>query len=176
MDIPPHLSASGRQGGDGPATAAFPLENADCQDYLLECQRFAVQPTMTLARRWMWPSVATTDSARFAVTQAFWAATVCAAGVALLVTLNQLTGALLDAAAFAAVAIGLSRRSRVAALCGLGLYLVEEAYVLSQARPLTLLFVVMFTIAFVNGVRGAFALHRQGAEGTPGRVQTRTAA
>jgi hypothetical protein len=119
----------------------------------------------------MWPSVATTDSAHFAVTQAFWAATVCAAGVALLVTFSQLTadagprlpfrlGALLDAVAFAAVAIGLSRRSRVAALCGLGLYLLEEAYVLSQARPLTMLIVVVFTIAFVNGVRGAFALHR----------------
>jgi hypothetical protein len=143
-----------------------------------------VEPTITLARRWMWPSVATTDSARFAVTQAFWAATVCAGGVALLVTLNQLTpasasrfpfglGALLDAVAFAAVAIGLSRRSRVAALCGLGLYLLEEAYVLSQARPLTLLFVVLFTIAFVNGVRGAFALHRKD---TRERLQTRTAA
>jgi hypothetical protein len=143
---------------------------------------------MTLARRWMWPSVATTDSARFAVTQAFWAATVCAAGVALLVTLNQVTtpasaarfpfglGALLDAAAFGAVAIGLSRRSRVAALCGLGLYLVEETYVLSQARPLTLLFVVLFTIAFVNGVRGAFALHRQDDKESQGRLQTRTAA
>ena len=119
----------------------------------------------------MWPPTTTTASARFAVTQAFWAATVCAAGVALLVTLNQLTpgdgprfplrfGALLDAAAFAAVAIGLSRRSRVAAVCGLGLYLVEEAYVLSQARPFTLLIVVLFTIAFLYGVRGAFALHR----------------
>jgi hypothetical protein len=124
-----------------------------------------------LARRWMWPSTTTTDSARFAVTQAVWAATACAAGVTLLVTLNQLTagdgprfpfrfGSLLDAAAFAAVAIGLSRRSRVAALCGLGLYLVEEAYVLAQARPVALLVVALFTIAFVNGVRGAFALHR----------------
>ncbi len=124
----------------------------------------------------MWPTTTTTSSARFAVTQAFWAATVCAAGVALLVTLNQLTpgdgprfpfhlGSLLDAAAFAAVAIGLSRRSRVAAVCGLGLYLVEEAYILGQARPLTLLVVVLFTIAFVNGVRGAFALHRQASSG-----------
>lgn len=120
----------------------------------------------------MWPPTATSESARFAVTQAFWAATVCAAGVALFVTVNQLTpgarppflfrfGALLDAAAFAAVAFGLSRRSRAAAVCGLGLYLIEEAYVLSQARPITLLIVVAFTIAFVNGVRGAFALHRQ---------------
>jgi hypothetical protein len=119
----------------------------------------------------MWPPTTTTASARFAVTQAFWAATVCAAGVALFVTLNQLTpgagprfpfrlGALLDAAAFAAVAIGLSRRSRVAAVCGLGLYLVEEAVILSHARPFTLLIVVLLTIAFVNGVRGAFALHR----------------
>jgi hypothetical protein len=127
---------------------------------------------MILARRWMWPPTTTTASARFAVTQAFWAATVCAAGVALLVTLNQLTpgdgprfpfrfGALLDAAAFAAVALGLSRRSRIAAVCGLGLYLVEEAYVLSEARPIALLIVGLFTVAFVNGVRGAFALHRQ---------------
>jgi hypothetical protein len=119
----------------------------------------------------MWPPTTTTSSARLAVTQAFWAATVCAAGVALFVTLNQLTpgvgprfpfrlGALLDAAAFAAVAIGLSRRSRVAAVCGLGLYVVEEAFILSHARPFTLLIVVLFTIAFVNGVRGAFALHR----------------
>ena len=119
----------------------------------------------------MWPPTTTTASARFAVTQAFWAATVCAAGVALLVTLNQLTpdagsrfpfrfGALLDAVAFAAVAIGLSRGSRVAAVCGLGLYLVEEALVLRQARPFTMVIVLLFTVAFVNGVRGAFALHR----------------
>lgn len=133
---------------------------------------------MMLARRWMWPTTTTTASARFAVTQAFWAAAVCAAGVALLVTLNHLTpgdgarfpfrfGSLLDAAAFAAVAIGLSRRSRVAAVCGLFLYLVEEAYVLGQARPFTLLVVVLFTIAFVNGVRGAFALHRQTSPADP---------
>lgn len=119
----------------------------------------------------MWPSTTTTASARFAVTQAFWAATVCATGVALLVMLNQLTpdgprfpfgiGSLLDVAAFGAVAIGLSRRSRVAAVCGLALYVVEEVYVLGRANPLSLLVVVMFTIAFVNGVRGAFALHRQ---------------
>jgi hypothetical protein len=127
---------------------------------------------MTFARRWMWPPTTTTASARFAVTQAFWAATVCAVGVALFVMVSQLTtsggprfpfrlGALLDAAAFAAVAIGLSRRSRVAAVCGLGLYMVEEAFILSQARPFTVLLVALFTIAFVNGVRGAFALHRQ---------------
>jgi hypothetical protein len=126
---------------------------------------------MTSARRWMWPETTTAASARFALTQAFWAAILCAGGVTLLVTLNQLTpearpafpfrfGALLDAAAFAAVAIGLARSSRVAAVCGLILYVVEEAYVLGQARPLTLLVVVLFTIAFVNGVRGAFALHR----------------
>jgi hypothetical protein len=123
----------------------------------------------------MWPPTTTMASARFAVTQAFWAATVCAAGVALFVTVDQLMpadgpsapfrfGALLDAAAFAAVAIGLARRSRVAAVCGLGLYLFEEAYVLGQVRPFALLIVVLFTIAFVNGVRGAFALHRQASD------------
>jgi hypothetical protein len=132
----------------------------------------------------MWPPVSNVAAARFAVTQAFWAATICAAGVALLVTMNQLTplqaprfpfglGALLDAAAFAAVAVGLSRQSRVAALCGLGLYLLEEAYVLGQARPLTLLIVAVITVAFVNGVRGAFALNRIAP---PESVQTRTAA
>lgn len=141
-----------------------------------------MESTITLVGRWVWPSMATIYSARFAVRQAFWAATICAAGLMLLIatsyhtTLQNLMygpGALLDTAAFGAIAVGLARRSRVAALCGLGLYVFEEVYVLRDSPPLTLVFAMLFTLAFVNGVRGAFALHRPRRRT---RVQTTTAA
>ena len=91
----------------------------------------------------MWPPTTTTASARFAVTQAFWAATVCAAGVALLVTLSQVTpgdrpsfpfrfGALLDAVAFAAVLVDVDLRQ--AGLAGLLAHWASSQFDCSRPR------------------------------------------
>jgi hypothetical protein len=124
---------------------------------------------------WLWPSITTGASARYAVKQGFWAAIVCTVGVAGVVAFNSVAAqpdpripfgiaALLDATAFATIAVGLSRHSRLAAICGLALYLIEQLYVWSQSRPLSPVFMTMFILVFTNAIRGTFALRRIGAQ------------
>jgi ABC-type antimicrobial peptide transport system permease subunit len=71
---------------------------------------------------------------------------------------------LLDAAVFGAIAIGLYRHSRVAAVAGLVLYVLEIVanymYVSFPASVYELAIPLAFTLAFLCGVKGAFSYHR----------------
>jgi hypothetical protein len=132
-------------------------------------------PTQTSAAQdqwweWIWPSLATAASARYAVKQGLWAAIISAVGVVVVVASNTLSGqldphmpfgigALIDAAAFTTIAVGLWRESRFAAVCGLTLYVIEQLYAWSQSRSFSPL-AVIFAIAFANAVRGTFMLRR----------------
>ena len=71
---------------------------------------------------------------------------------------------LLDAALFAVIAFFTSRGSRVAAIFGLVLYLIEAVDRIASGTGgstggLSIL-VIIFTLFFINGIRGAFALVR----------------
>ena len=68
--------------------------------------------------------------------------------------------ALLDAAIFAAIAFGIKRRSRFAAVAGLILYILERLYMMQRTGAGGLVMGVIFTLLFINAVRGAFAYHR----------------
>jgi hypothetical protein len=70
--------------------------------------------------------------------------------------------ALLDASLFAVIAFGIHKKSRVAAVGGLILYLVERVSTLAHgtATGTTGVMAVIFTLYFVHGVRGTFA-HRK---------------
>jgi hypothetical protein len=71
---------------------------------------------------------------------------------------------LIDAVLFALIGLFISRRSRVAALIGLAFYLLEVTdRILSGTGGSTggfSVLAVLFTLFFINGVRGSFALAR----------------
>jgi hypothetical protein len=125
------------------------------------------------ARNGLWPAVDTAEQARHAARQGMWAAVIVTAVTAFCVALamsgtNPLpqttfdASALVDAALFAAVAWGIHKGSRAAAVAGLVLYLIERAYFYSQmgVPKAGLFFSMALTLAFLHGVRGTFALHR----------------
>ena len=72
--------------------------------------------------------------------------------------------ALVDAAIFAAVAVGLWRYSRTAAILGLAFYLIERVYMWSQFGFHAVAMAVILTLAFVSGIRGTFSYHRLRSE------------
>jgi len=68
---------------------------------------------------------------------------------------------LLDAFLFAAIAFGIWKMSRVAALCGLCLYFFEQWYMLTTTGVTSNgAMIALFVLFFVNGIRGTFAYHR----------------
>jgi hypothetical protein len=70
--------------------------------------------------------------------------------------------ALWDAAIFAALAWGISRDSRFAAVSDLDRYLLERVLFVMETGPskMDLVLALALTIAFIHGVRGTFALRR----------------
>jgi hypothetical protein len=123
---------------------------------------------------WIWPAVDTPESARFAMRQAFWAAIfVCGMTAAFAIAslfasstdspLPLAPWALVDAAIFAAIAFGIWRESRVAAVAGLGVYIIEQLHLLTipvRRGAGSFLIVAALLVAFIGGIRGAFALHQ----------------
>jgi hypothetical protein len=127
---------------------------------------------MPTKRNVFWPDVSTLEDARWATKQGIWAALFVAfvtgvvASVALIFhkPILGVTGSgLSDATIFAAVAYGIHKNSRFAAVSGLVIYLVERMYMLktggSRGGGATVM-VVFLTLAFVTAIRGTFA-HRR---------------
>jgi hypothetical protein len=120
---------------------------------------------------WIWPAVDTPESARFAIRQASWAAIFVCGMTALVAVVSIMAPdprlplgpwALVDATIFGAVAFGIRRESRVAAVAGLGVYIVEQIHLTTlpgQRRVGAMFVVAALLCAFVGGIRGAFALH-----------------
>ncbi len=119
-----------------------------------------------------WPDVSTLDKAQWASRQAFWAASFCAVVTALLSGLaisgnafakglHLSAWSLLDASTFGVIALGLWKQSRVAATAGLAFYVFEQAYaMMTMQRFGNPIMVVVFTFAFIAGVRGTYARAR----------------
>ncbi len=120
------------------------------------------------------PPISDAASARSAARQGVVAAVICAivtavfaalaaAGSGFAKNLGLDAWAFLDAAIFVAIAVGIWRMSRFAAMCGLLFYLLERVFAwVSQptSAPKGLIVAVFLTLAFVNGVRGTFRFHR----------------
>jgi hypothetical protein len=123
-------------------------------------------------RNVFWPDVSTLESAEWAMKQGIWAAVFVAlltgivASVALLIhkpILGVGGSGLLDAAIFAAVAYGIHKNSRFAAVSGLVIYLLERIYMLKVGGAGgggATVMVVFLTLAFLSAVRGTFAYRR----------------
>jgi len=124
---------------------------------------------------WYWEDVSDLGGAEKAINGGFWAALIVACITALVVSLSfagvQLFGlnawAFLDAAIFAMIAIGIKRKSRFAAVAGLGLYIVERIYMMQRGGASGIVMGILFTLLFINAVRGTFAYHRLKETGQP---------
>jgi hypothetical protein len=129
---------------------------------------------------WYWPDVSDEDGAKDAMRLGMWCAIPVASVTGLFVVFSffgiKLMGitpsALLDAVLFAAIAYGLSKYSRFAAVAGFVLFLIEKIYtfiVTGSILGVGALGVVML-IGLLNGVRGAFAYQKLVASVPPQAV------
>ncbi|MFQ5801544.1 MAG: hypothetical protein ACE5JQ_01445 [Candidatus Methylomirabilales bacterium] len=116
----------------------------------------------------MWPTITGLESAKGAARQGVWAAlfvAVVTAAVAILShagfpILDFNLEALVDAALFAIVAWGIHKMSRTAAVCGLGLYLIERIYMWSNHGPKGFIWVIIISLMYINAIRGTFQYHK----------------
>ena len=119
---------------------------------------------------WYWPDVSDLDGAKDATRLAMWCAILVAGATGLFVVFSFLgiklmdvrPAALFDAGLFAAVAYGLSRYSRFAAVAGFLLFLAEKIYAVVTTGSILGAGVlgVIILFGFLNGVRGAFAYQK----------------
>jgi hypothetical protein len=125
------------------------------------------------ANWWWWPDVTTIESATKATRQGMWAAVFVAAVTAIFATVAANSGdikfgtasispwALIDSAIFAAVAFGLYKKSRVAAVAGLVIFGLEKLDQITSAGTVGNIFIaVIIALCFIGAVRGTYALHR----------------
>jgi hypothetical protein len=117
---------------------------------------------------WYWEDVNNLEGAEKAINGGFWAAVFVACVTSLIATLSlfgvQLLGinawAFVDAGLFVAVAIGIKRKSRFAAVVGLCLYVIERLAMIQRGGLGGIIMGVLFTLLFINAARGAFAYHQ----------------
>jgi hypothetical protein len=120
-------------------------------------------------RAW-WPTLDDAASAKAAVRTAAWFA-VFVGSVTALITILNLAGvtnnfmgydawAFLDAGTFLFLSVFMFRMSRVASILALALYIAERIAALANGGHEGVFVAVVFTLALVHGVRGAFAWRR----------------
>jgi len=118
-----------------------------------------------------WPRITDLASASAASDLGFWAAVAVAAITAVFATIALVANtdilainawAYIDAVLFGLIAWRIKRRSRVFAVAGLCLFIVEKIVQFSQPEVASsgAVMAVLFLLLFVGGVRGTFAFHR----------------
>jgi hypothetical protein len=127
---------------------------------------------MATKRNVFWPDVSTLENAAWATKQGVWAAAFVAVVTAIVSSaalflhrpiLGLGGSGLVDAAIFAAVAFGIHKSSRFAAVSGLVIYVIERIYMFKSAGSQGTggsVMVVFLTLAFVTAVRGTLAYRR----------------
>lgn len=130
-------------------------------------------------KKWYWPDVSNLDGAKEATRYGMWCG-VCVASITTLFVLLAIFGfsimgikpnALLDAVLFAGIAFGLSRYSRIAAVAGFGLFVIEKIYMVVSTGSFFAVGVLGIVIAlgFLNSIRGTFAYQKLSG-GTTGGI------
>jgi hypothetical protein len=116
-----------------------------------------------------WPDVSTLDGARDAAKGGAAAAVMVAVvttGLAIYAAYSSPVWGVItpwsfvDAGLFAAIAFGIWRLSRFAAVAGLALYLIEQASMFMTLGPKNPVMALLFILFFVGGVRGTFGYHK----------------
>jgi len=115
-----------------------------------------------------WPDVSTKDQARAAakggVAAASLVAVITSAFAVYAIFRDPLAGitpwSFVDAFLFGIIALVIWRMSRVAAVSGLLLYLIEQAVLWSTTGPHTPFMALLFILFFVHAVRATVSYHR----------------
>jgi len=114
---------------------------------------------------WIWPDVTIRRKAQAAIDEAFWAALSFAVLMAVFATIG-LTGfldpgagisAYMIAVIYGGIAAGIRARSRVAAVAGLFVYILDRIYFVTTGGPRGVVIWGLILLAFWQGVRGTFA-------------------
>lgn len=121
---------------------------------------------------WWWPDVTTIESATKATKQGMWAAVFVAVVTAIFAIVSANHGnkigtypisawALIDSVFFVAVAFGLYKHSRFAAVAGLVIFVLEKVdQITSVGTAGNIFFTVMISLCFIGAVRGTYSLRR----------------
>ncbi|TVQ23381.1 MAG: hypothetical protein EA367_02515 [Leptolyngbya sp. DLM2.Bin15] len=124
-----------------------------------------------------WPTIDSIQRAREVAQQGFWAAVIVAVVTTLFALVSIVAGdiaelpisagSFIDVGIFVAIAFGIRRMSRVAAVLGLVVYFGNQLYMWSIIGPQTagIIVVVFMMLAFIHGVRGTFAYHSYRKQG-----------
>ncbi len=125
------------------------------------------KPTSRL-KELFWPDVSDETGARTASHLAMWASFLIA-GISTAIALLGAApkAALLDAALFALIGLGIRKMSRTAAVCGLLLYVLEQVYAVVERRAGFGVIAIIVTFLFVSSIRGTFGYHRRRKRGAP---------
>ena len=118
-----------------------------------------------------WPSIGTIEQAKGAVKTGAVAAVLVALITTAFASWALFSGgsvagfidpwAYVDAVLFGAIAFGIYKESRAAAVVGLLLYVLEKVYqVVLTGQFQGAILTILFVLFFISGVRGTFALHR----------------
>jgi hypothetical protein len=121
-----------------------------------------------VANNSLWPDVADRSSAVKAIKSGYWAAVFVASVTAAIALISLFVHkpilgidglGLFDAVMFAAIAFGIDRKSRAAAVIGLVLYVLERVYMTATngASASAGIMTIILTLSFVHGIRGTFA-------------------
>ena len=120
-------------------------------------------------RRILWPTLDDAAAAKWAALLATLLAVFvgCVAGLLATLNLDEATTQLnhdastfLGAGAFLLLSFFMNRMSRVASVLALSLHLGEEFTSFYSDRPTLWIVYIVFTLIFINGVRGTFAWRR----------------
>jgi len=123
---------------------------------------------MSLFAAWFWPKVSDRKNAQFAITEAFCVAAALALVTALLAAVELMNStsegteadAFASALVFGGISFGIYRKSRIAAISGLVLYLASLAYAIVKVGSTPRVIALLVALAFLHGVRGTFAYHK----------------
>jgi hypothetical protein len=118
-------------------------------------------------KKWYWPDVSDLEGAKEAARYGMCCA-VFVAGVTTLFVPLAIFGfsfmgikpnALLDAVLFAGIAFGLSRYSRIAAVAGFALFVIEKIYMVMATGSFLAVGVlgILIALGFLNSIRRTFA-------------------
>ena len=119
-------------------------------------------------RNWIWPSLSNVTVVRQAAHQGTWAAVLVALMPALLAAVSLVektpsqidTWAFVDTLQFAVIAFAIYKMSRVAAILGLTIYLIQRIVIWATVGSDNIILTSMIMLAFVNSVRGTVVYHR----------------
>jgi hypothetical protein len=114
-------------------------------------------------KKWYWPDVSDLEGAKGAARYGMCCA-VFVAGVTTLFVLLAIFGFSFmgikpDAVLFAGIAFGLSRYSRIAAVAGFALFVIEKIYIVMATGSFLAVGVLgnLIALGFLNSIRGTFA-------------------